>query len=153
MVMTWHQQAQYSIRHDDSARHIEAFQGVRQGCSVAPTLWLMNSSNTCYINAAVVAWLHITNRLNCNDRQAYGSRMQAWRDIMQSLRPLHVHTLASWRNILAGWRDLHRQQDATEFLEYWVAVGRPQAVVGTWEARIEISNSLRLGIIHPLMLL
>ena len=100
-------------------------------------LRLLNSSNTCYMNAAVVAWLHITNRLNCSDRQAYGSRMQAWRDIMQSLRPLHVHTLASRRNILAGWRDLHRQQDASEFLEYWVAVGRPQIVVGTWEARIE----------------
>ena len=43
VVMTWHQQAQYSIRHDDSARHIEASQGVRQGCSVAPTLWLIYS--------------------------------------------------------------------------------------------------------------
>ena len=107
-------------------------------------LRLLNSSNTCYMNAAVVAWLHITNRLKCSDRQADGSRMQPWRDIMQSLRPLHVHTLASWRNILAGWRDLHRQQDASEFLEYWVAVGRPQAVVGTWEARIENQQLIKI---------
>ena len=100
-------------------------------------LRLLNSSNTCYMNATIIAWLHAVNRLSCNDRQAYGSSMQAWRDVAQSLRPIHVHALASWRSILAGWRDLHRQQDASEFLEHWVAVGRPQAVVGTWEARIE----------------
>ena len=43
VVMTWHQQAKYSIRHDDQDRQIEASQGVRQGCSVAPTLWLIYS--------------------------------------------------------------------------------------------------------------
>ena len=43
VVMTWHQQAHYHIRHDDRDRHIEASQGVRQGCSVAPTLWLIYS--------------------------------------------------------------------------------------------------------------
>ena len=116
-----------SLRHSPAAELVQKLMRLR----------LLNSSNTCYMNATIVAWLHTTNRLNCNDRQAYGSRMQAWRDITQSLRPLHVHTLASWRSILAGWRDLHRQQDASEFLEHWVAVGRPQAVVGTWEARIE----------------
>ena len=43
VVITWHQQALYHIRHDDRDRHIEASQGVRQGCSVAPTLWLIYS--------------------------------------------------------------------------------------------------------------
>ena len=43
VVMAWHQQAQYHIRHDDKDRRIEASQGVRQGCSVAPTLWLIYS--------------------------------------------------------------------------------------------------------------
>ena len=43
VVMTWHQQAKYSIRHDDQDRRIEASQGVRQGCSVAPTLWWIYS--------------------------------------------------------------------------------------------------------------
>ena len=77
-------------------------------------LRLLNSSNTCYMSATIIAWLHAVNRLSCNDRQAYGSRMQAWRDVAQSLRPIHVHAPASWRSILAGWRDLHRQQDASE---------------------------------------
>ena len=36
VVMTWHQQAQHSIRHDDSDRHIEAFQGVRVFCCPNP---------------------------------------------------------------------------------------------------------------------
>ena len=43
VVMTWRQQALYHIRHDDRDRHIEASQGVRQGSSVAPTLWLIYS--------------------------------------------------------------------------------------------------------------
>ena len=100
-------------------------------------LRLLNSSNTCYINATVLAWLHAIQRLSCNDRQAYGSKTQAWRDVSLCRRAVRVHTLASWRGILAGWRDLRRQQDASEFLEHWVAVGRPQAVTGTWEARVE----------------
>ena len=35
--------ALYHIRHDDRDRHIEATQRVRQGCAVAPTLWLIYS--------------------------------------------------------------------------------------------------------------
>ena len=39
--------------------------------------------------------------------------------------------------LFAGWRRLHHQQDASEMLEHWVAVGRPQVTAGRWEARIE----------------
>ena len=38
IVMQWRQHAQYTIKHDDSARLID-----RQGCAVAPTLWLIYS--------------------------------------------------------------------------------------------------------------
>ena len=128
--------------HRDSTpqRHAPTFTGSRASAAIDQQLVrlrLLNSSNTCYINATVFAWLHAVQRLSCNDRQAYGSKIQAWRDVSMSRRPVHVHTLASWRSILAGWRDLRRQQDASEFLEHWVAVGRPQAVSGTWEARVE----------------
>ena len=35
---------------------------------------------------------------------------------------------------------MHQQQDASEVLEHWVAVGRPHVVSGRWEARIENQN-------------
>ena len=128
--------------HSDSTpqRHSPTFTGSRASAEIDQQLVglrLLNSRKTCYINATVFAWLHVIQRLSRNDRQAYGSKTQAWRDVSMSRRPVHLHTLASWRSILAGWRDLHRQQDASEFLEHSVAVGRPQAVSGTWEARVE----------------
>ena len=43
VVMIWRQQAQYSATHDENTSKMEATQGVRQGCSVAPTLWLIYS--------------------------------------------------------------------------------------------------------------
>ena len=123
-------------RDSNPQRHAPTFTGSRASAEIDQQLVrlrLLNSSNTCYINATVFAWLHVIQRLSCNDRQAYGSKVQAWRDVSMFRRPVHVHTLASWRSILA---DLRRRQDASEFLEHWVAVGRPQAVSGTWEARV-----------------
>ena len=41
IVMQWHQQAPYTMKRDDKERLIDATQGVRQGCAVAPILWLI----------------------------------------------------------------------------------------------------------------
>ena len=142
-------------RDPASQRHAPTLTGSRACAEIDQQLMrlrLLSSSNTCYINATVFAWLRVSQRLECNDRQAYGSKTQAWRHVSQSRRPTHVHTLNSWRSIFAGWQDLHRQQDASEFLEHWVAVGRPQAVTGAWEAEWKTTNSLRLDIIPPLTL-
>ena len=43
LVMCWHQHAHYHINHDGTDRVIHATQGVRQGCAVAPLLWLIFS--------------------------------------------------------------------------------------------------------------
>ena len=43
IVMSWHQNANYHINHDGTDRVIRATQGVRQGCAVAPLLWLIFS--------------------------------------------------------------------------------------------------------------
>ena len=42
-VMSWHMHANYHINHDGTVRTIQATQGVRQGCAVAPLLWLIFS--------------------------------------------------------------------------------------------------------------
>ena len=43
IVMCWHHQAHYHINHDGTDRVVHATQGVRQGCAVAPLLWLIFS--------------------------------------------------------------------------------------------------------------
>ena len=43
LVMCWHQHAHYHINHDGTDRVTHATQGVRQGCAVAPLLWLIFS--------------------------------------------------------------------------------------------------------------
>ena len=43
IVMSWHHNANYHINHDGVDRVIKATQGVRQGCAVAPLLWLIFS--------------------------------------------------------------------------------------------------------------
>eukprot|EP00439_Symbiodinium_sp_Y106_P013421 s3814_g1.t3 len=43
IVMCWHQQAHYHINHDGVDRVIHATQRVRQGCAVAPLVWLVFS--------------------------------------------------------------------------------------------------------------
>ena len=41
VTMAWHSHAIYTVGQDDLRRDFQATRGVRQGCSVAPLLWLM----------------------------------------------------------------------------------------------------------------
>ena len=113
------------------------------GCRACPTstgrillIRLLNSSNTCYINASVRAWLFAVSHLQVADILKYGTQEQAWRDLYHARRPLHVHALRSWRPLLRNWTNLHQQQDACEFLEHLLGAGRPQVLQGRWESRI-----------------
>ena len=66
----------------------------------------------------------------------FGTQEQAWRDLYNARKPLHVHALRSWRPLLRNWPNLHQQQDACEFLEHLLGVGRPPVLQGRWESRI-----------------
>ena len=43
IVMAWHAQIQYTVRHAGENRSFAATRGVRQGCSASPLLWLVFS--------------------------------------------------------------------------------------------------------------
>ena len=43
VLMAWHSTIHYSIHHHQDTRTFHASQGIRQGCSVAPLLWLIFS--------------------------------------------------------------------------------------------------------------
>ena len=60
------------------------------GCRACPTstgrillIRLLNSSNTCYINASVRAWLFAVSHLQVADILKYGTQEQAWRESLQ----------------------------------------------------------------------
>ena len=113
------------------------------GCRACPTgagrillIRLLNSSNTCYLNASVRAWLFAVSHLQVADILKYGAQEQAWRDVYHARRPIHVHALSSWRPLLCNWANLHQQHDACEFLEHLLGAGRPQVLQGKWESRI-----------------
>ena len=125
--------------HPDEARLAPTI--ASRGCSSEALLSirqrrLLNSNNTCYLNAVVLSWLHAITQTGCTEHAAFGCRTQAWRDVLYSHKAIHAHALPSWQGILEGWADVHRQHDAGEMLEHWVAAGRPQVVSGRWEARI-----------------
>ncbi|CAE7306460.1 hypothetical protein AK812_SmicGene42218 [Symbiodinium microadriaticum] len=53
-LMAWHAEIRYTIRHADDQRTFRASQGIRQGCSVAPLLWLIFSHEvSCALEAKV----------------------------------------------------------------------------------------------------
>ena len=120
-------------------RHSQAI----AGCHPCPSstsrilmIRLLNSSNTCYINASVRAWLYAVSHLQVTDVHKYGTQAQAWWDIYYARRPLHVHATKSWRMALRDWVNLHMQHYACEFLEHILGVGKPQVLQGRWESRI-----------------
>ena len=104
----------------------------------------LNSTSICYVNSTVISWLHAFSCTACTEHEIFGSKVQAWRDVLYATRPIHVHSLASWRSVVTGWNQLHRQHGAGEMLEHWVVVGRPQVVAGRWEARIEQQSLIEI---------
>ena len=97
---------------------------------------LLNSSNTCYMNASIRAWLYAVSHTQVADILKYGQREQAWRDVYHVRRPTHAHALQSWRPLLRNWAQMHRQHDAGEFLEHILGIDQPQVLQGRWESRI-----------------
>ena len=113
------------------------------GCRASPAsigrlllIRLLNSSNTCYMNASIRAWLYAVSHTQVADILKYGQQEQAWRDVYHVRRPIHAHALPSWRPLLRNWAQLHRQHDAGEFLEHILGICQPQVLQGRWESRI-----------------
>ena len=112
--------------HGSAGHRTPASEGPAQtvtGCRASPTsigrlllIRLLNSSNTCYMNASIRAWLFAVSHTQVADILKYGQHEQAWRDVYHARRPIHVHSLPSWRPLLRNWAQLHRQHDAGEFL-------------------------------------
>ena len=115
--------------HATPARHTQAV--TSSGASAESLsrnllIRLLNSSNTCYINASVRAWLFAVHYLSVTDVLRYGTQAQAWRDVFYTRRPIHVLGLSSRKSVLKDWANQHMQHDACEFLEHILGKGGRQ---------------------------
>ena len=117
-----------------------------------PQARLRNRSNLCYCNAIFhcVYWL---GEVSTSAQACYGS-LQAGIRILRTTGDLMLPRCMALHALFRGWRQLHNQHDAGEFLQRFLAVAQPDACVGGWEARLtnphRVHDSGDLGI--PLFL-
>ncbi|CAE7298476.1 acnA, partial [Symbiodinium microadriaticum] len=124
-------------------------------------LVLHNPSNQCYLNAFAYMYLWCHCRLEAPEYQLFGTKIQAWRDVLYTAqRPLTISRLPSWRSLLRGWRQPASQHDVADFMMHVIRILDPPQLQATWEARWETeqgivcqdSGRLSCPIVLPLLL-
>ena len=108
---------------------------------VRPDLYgpvLLNHTNVCYVNSCchLLRWLG----LHENPHFSYGRLATAMRSLTCKGR-LNLLSLLPWRQAFTGWANLHRQNDAAEFIHFLLGYSQPEAYSGRWEARISNDDS------------
>ena len=69
--------------------------------------------------------------------QAFGCKVQAWRDILYGhQQPLVVSRLPAWRSILRGWRRPASRHDTVPFITHVFSIMRPPLLQVSWESRM-----------------
>ena len=93
---------------------------------------LRNPHNACYLNssATALAWAGVVT----DNPAAYGA-LGATLSAVNSARGVYVPRLLSWMSVLQHWPNLHRQQDAGEFLTFLLGRAKTPACAGFWQAR------------------
>ncbi|CAE7226209.1 unnamed protein product, partial [Symbiodinium natans] len=97
IVMCWHHQARYHINHDGTDRVVHATQGVRQGCAVAPLLWLIFSHLISEKLAAKIGYHATVNLLSifADDYHCSGEFSSTYElEVILSHVAVLLHTLA-----------------------------------------------------------
>ena len=106
-------------------------------------LVLHNPSNQCYLNAFAYMYLWCHCRLEAPEYQLFGTKIQAWRDVLYTTqRPLTISRLPSWRSLLKGWRQPASQHDVADFMMHVLHILDPPQLQATWEARWETEQGI-----------
>ena len=99
---------------------------------------LQNHSNVCYVNSCchLLRWMGLQE----NFQFAFGRLSVAMRSLSSKGR-VHLLSLMPWQQATTGWRQIHRQHDAAEFVHFLLGYSKPAAYRGQWEARISRDDS------------
>ena len=97
-----------------------------------PEYRLRNPHNVCYLNSSVIAlaWAGVVT-----DKPAAYGALGAALLAVNSARGVYVPRSLSWMSVLQHWPNLHRQQDAGEFLTFLLGRANPPPYAGFWQAR------------------
>ena len=99
-------------------------------------LTLHDPAHQSYINAFVQTYLWCFSLLQVPEFQVFGSRVQAWRDVLYSTQAnLVVSRLPAWRGLLKGWRRPASPHDVVEFCSHLLQVMQPPILQAGWESR------------------
>ena len=129
-------------RHAAAAlEEVQLARGANSASLTLPQARLRNSSNLCYCNAIFhcVYWL---GEVSTSAQACYGS-LQAGIRILRTTGDLMLPRCMALHALFRGWRQLHNQHDAGEFLQRFLAVAQPDACVGGWEARLTNPHRVR----------
>ena len=99
-------------------------------------LTLHDPAHQSYIKAFVQTYLWCFSLLQVPEFQVFGSRVQAWRDVLYSTQAnLVVSRLSAWRGLLQGWRRPASPHDVAEFCSHLLKAMQPPILQAGWESR------------------
>ena len=102
-------------------------------------LALLNPSNYCYSNSALLAilWARHSGSPSC---EILGEHLQIiWEWLRKQARPVTPWNHLTWRTAHVGWQRPNIQHDVGEYLNFLRARIHPSAV-GQWESRLSYSE-------------
>ena len=107
-----------------------------EASSLVLRLALHNPAHQSYINSFVTVHLWCFSLLQVPEFPVFGSKAQAWRDILYSEgRPITVSTLPAWRSLFKGWRRPASPHDVVPFIAHVLTLMQPPLLQVGWESR------------------
>lgn len=99
------------------------------------SLKLQNPGNLCYVHTCVhcLAWMEATSG---ELFARFGVHRQAFLSVLSARRPLTLLGHSLWKQVIREWHPRYMfQQDAGEFLSYFLADNMPGSLEGVWLER------------------
>ena len=130
-----------SSQHDWSANPAGSGASLQVGGSASAgtrqvlSLKLQNPGNLCYVHTCVhcLAWMEATSG---EFFARFGVHRQAFLSVLSARRPLTLLGHSLWKQVIREWHPRYMfQQDAGEFLSYFLADNMPGSLEGVWLER------------------
>ena len=114
---------------------------------------LVNSGNTCYTNAFILAILWTACR--SGQPSLPTGLMRTLSSALKERKPLNIWRLLLWRNLMRQWSEPNRQHDAAELIAFLQDKGFAEYYEGHWQRRVLVEGRVSIeeaGSTMPLLL-